>query len=77
MAYVGNTHRTSLPALTQNAFSGYVSALVISTRARIARRRVYRQTLRELSALSTRELQDLGLSRSEIRRVAWQAANDL
>jgi uncharacterized protein YjiS (DUF1127 family) len=36
--------------------------------------RVYRQTLDELSALSDRELMDLGMSRSEIRRVSLEAA---
>lgn len=35
---------------------------------------VYRQTLRELEALSDRDLSDLGLSRSMIRRVAYEAA---
>ncbi len=41
---------------------------------RLARRRVYRTTLNELSALSNRELADLGLTRSMLRGVAWQAA---
>ncbi|WP_424987832.1 DUF1127 domain-containing protein [Microbulbifer sp. S227A] len=36
--------------------------------------RVYRETLNELSALSDRELADLGLHRSMLRRVAHQAA---
>lgn len=38
------------------------------------RRRVFRQTMSELSALSTRELADLGLNRTVIRRVAWEEA---
>ncbi len=45
-------------------------------RARMARRRVFNQTYAELSTLSNRDLADLGLARSEIRRVAWQAANE-
>ena len=35
---------------------------------------VYRQTFNELSALSDRELADLGVARSEIARVAFEAA---
>ncbi|MCJ8140316.1 DUF1127 domain-containing protein [Falsirhodobacter halotolerans] len=38
------------------------------------RRAVYRQTVAELNALSTRDLADLGMSRSSIREVAFQAA---
>ncbi|WP_439523780.1 DUF1127 domain-containing protein [Marivita sp.] len=51
-----------------------VNALVAEYRAKAARRKIYRNTLRELSALSDRELQDLGLNQSELRRVAYQAA---
>lgn len=40
----------------------------------IARRRAYAATLRELNALTERELNDLGLSRGDIRRVAREAA---
>jgi len=35
---------------------------------------VFRRTYNELSALSTRELQDLGYSRSMITRLAYEAA---
>lgn len=38
------------------------------------RRRVYRTTVRELSALSGRELADLGMHRSMISEVAREAA---
>lgn len=39
-----------------------------------ARRAVFRQTLRELNALSTRDLNDLGINRSMITRLAHEAA---
>ncbi|MBC7144599.1 MAG: DUF1127 domain-containing protein [Thioclava marina] len=40
----------------------------------MARRKVYRQTLNELRSLSSRELDDLGMHRSMITRVAYEAA---
>ena len=39
-----------------------------------ARRALYRQTVRELNQLNGRELADLGISRSMIRSVAYEAA---
>ncbi|HMQ41621.1 MAG TPA: DUF1127 domain-containing protein [Paracoccus sp. (in: a-proteobacteria)] len=39
-----------------------------------ARRAVYRQTVAELSSLSSRELDDLGIHRSMITRIASEAA---
>ncbi|MCI5109319.1 MAG: DUF1127 domain-containing protein [Marivita sp.] len=51
-----------------------VNTLIADYRAKAARRKIYRDTLRELSALSHRELCDLGLNHSEIKRVAYQAA---
>lgn len=39
-----------------------------------ARYRIYRNSLAELSALSDRELQDLGMSRYDIKDVAMQSA---
>lgn len=45
-------------------------------RAAMHRRSLYNRTLREMHALSDRELADLGLHRSELRRIAWQAANE-
>lgn len=38
------------------------------------RRSVFRQTLRELNALSNRDLEDMGIHRSMITRVAAEAA---
>ncbi len=55
----------------------WLNDMVIAHRARNARRRAYLTTLRELNCLTERELADLGLHRSEIRRVAWQAAYEV
>lgn len=35
---------------------------------------LYAQSLNELSRLGDRELEDIGICRSEIRQVAWDAA---
>ncbi|AUH35391.1 hypothetical protein CUV01_11325 [Paracoccus tegillarcae] len=39
-----------------------------------ARNAVYRQTIRELNSLTERDLSDLGIHRSMIRRIALEAA---
>jgi len=66
---------TNSTALKSNPANG-LSALFEAARTRFARYRMYRQTVNELSALSNRELADLGLHRSMIRRLAMQAAED-
>lgn len=43
-------------------------------RARIVARRIYRTTVSELSRLSVRELDDLGINRGDIARIAREAA---
>jgi uncharacterized protein YjiS (DUF1127 family) len=53
---------------------GRLADLIASWRKAQAKRRIYRQTMRELNALSTRELTDLGISRSMISRIAMEAA---
>ena len=66
--------------ISTNTHSGLVArfnAALVGLRARAARRRIYKETFRELSSLSNRELSDLGLGRSEIRRVAYQAAYEV
>ena len=40
---------------------------------RLANHQRYRQTLDELGALSDRELADLGLTRLQVREVAWES----
>lgn len=51
-----------------------IGNLFAELKQRRAKYRVYSTTLTELNHLSSRELADLGLSRSEIRRVAYHAA---
>ncbi len=55
--------------------SGFAAALE-TLKLRFARYRIYRETLLELSELSERELADLGLHRSMIKRIATQAAEE-
>ena len=43
--------------------------------ARLRRYKHYRETFIGLSALSDRDLDDLGLHRSELRDVAWASAH--
>lgn len=51
-----------------------LATLVASIRDGIARRKVFRQTIRELKSLSRTELEGLGIHRSMITRVALEAA---
>lgn len=51
-----------------------LSKLLADAREARQRNRVFRQTLKELNALTNRELADLGISRSMITRVAQEAA---
>lgn len=53
---------------------GLFADLMADLRLGAKRRAVYRATVTELSALSTRELADIGMGRSDIRGVARKAA---
>lgn len=70
-------HATHIATSADNGLAARFSTLVETIRLRAAKRKVFRQTFGELSSLSDRELSDLGLNRSEIRRIAWQAANEI
>ena len=54
--------------------AGRIAKFVADARDYMARRSVYRQTLRELNELTDRDLSDLGMCRSNIRSVAYEAA---
>lgn len=69
MAYMGAV-RTADHGLNDR-LSAYVKAI----KDAYARRRLYSRTLAELRALSDRDLADLGIHRSMIRRLALEAAN--
>ena len=68
MAFAQQTH-------VSHAGLGHLfHAIVVDVKDYMARRRVYKETLNELSALSGRDLADLGIGRSEIRALALEAA---
>ena len=67
MAYV-NSRSASL------SISDRFSSIVKMVKDGVARRQLFNRTLQELSALSDRDLTDLGLSRASIADVAREAA---
>lgn len=68
MAYLTQTHGLTASVVAR------LNALADDIALRIARRRAFKQTLRELSSLDARALSDLGLHRSQIHRIAYEAA---
>ncbi len=51
-----------------------LSDLTLGAAHRRAQDRAYRSTVRELSALSSRDLADMGIQRADIHAIARQAA---
>jgi len=68
MAYVAN-----VSVAPSNVF-GAVAKFFASLEQKIAAYRLYKVTVNELRALSSRELADLGISESDIPYLAQQAA---
>ncbi len=68
MAYVNTTRAT------HSSMADRFGSFFAGIKAAMARRRIYDQTVRELRALSERELTDLGISRSMITSIATEAA---
>ncbi len=68
MTYINtvNTIEIDLANRIANSFQGLFGD--------IAKNRLARRTMRELNALSTRELDDLGIARKNIKTVAFTAA---
>ncbi|MEM8851896.1 MAG: DUF1127 domain-containing protein [Pseudomonadota bacterium] len=56
------------------SLQGRLPSRFATLRADWAKWRLYRKTVNELSALSTRDLDDLGISRASIRTIALEAA---
>ena len=55
-------------------FAGRIVALRKNIAQAAAKRKVYRTTLAELENLTTRDLADLGIARTSIRAIAYEAA---
>ncbi|EYD71215.1 DUF1127 domain-containing protein [Limimaricola hongkongensis] len=51
-----------------------IAALRASLADRVAKSKIYRTTFNELQALTDRDLADLGISRSMIKRIAIEAS---
>jgi uncharacterized protein YjiS (DUF1127 family) len=74
MAYMNITTGASLRQSWLGTVAERVANLASGLLESWRQARVYRVTYEELDRLSTRELEDLGLSRSMISRVAFDAA---
>jgi len=61
--------------ISTSAVRGPIAGLFGRIAGAFVRRRIYKRTYAELNALTTRELDDLGISRSMISRLAREAAD--
>lgn len=68
MAYATDTRTTGA------SLADRFGALVTRYTEAAEKRRVYRTTLRELDALTNRELNDLGIHRTGLKAIAHEAA---
>lgn len=60
---------------SRSPFSDRVNAIVASFRKAREQRRVYNRTFNELSSMTPRELDDLGIAPGQIPFIAREAAN--
>lgn len=65
-------YRASVETLGNKGFTGMLATL----RTTIARRKIYASTMNELLELTDRELNDMGLGRGDLKRIAMEAANE-
>lgn len=68
MAYVANTQTANAGIVDR------IAAFFKTAAERNVQYRIFRQTVNELSALSTRDLADLGIHRGNIKSIAMEAA---
>jgi uncharacterized protein YjiS (DUF1127 family) len=68
MAYVNSSRTLNI------SFADRLGSIANSVKLALNRRRLFNQTVRELNALSDRELADLGIHASMIKDIAKQAA---
>jgi uncharacterized protein YjiS (DUF1127 family) len=69
-----HTRLCSAHDVTGSGRTGKVQTMFLAIVRFIQSWKDYNSTLRELNALSDRELADIGVSRSDIPRVAWNTA---
>ncbi len=69
MAYAATTRTVGM------TFGQRISEFRATVADRVAKNKIYRTTLNELSALTDRDLADLGISRSMIKGIAIEAAH--
>ena len=72
MAYANDIRSRS--GIARTGFAEFVTGFARMVVEGSEQRRVYRQTVRELGALSERELADLGIHRAMITKIAHEAA---
>jgi uncharacterized protein YjiS (DUF1127 family) len=78
MTYANATHTEERgPRFGFGAIIDRIAAAFADLQETLGRRRVFRQTMKELGALSDRELADLAISRSMIPRIALDAAHGI
>jgi len=61
----------------ETSFARRIARVLDALRQQRTRRAVYRNTYDELSALSGRELADLGIARSDVAAIARRAAQEV
>ncbi|MFZ3584729.1 DUF1127 domain-containing protein [Loktanella sp. DJP18] len=64
-------------AVHKPSFSGALTQIAARLALAAKRRAKYRQTVKELSALSLHELDDIGVARGDIHAIAREAMNQI